>query len=256
MWSTKASSAVLLTRIQDRQLLHLKGLLGMFKKYEKTYRIRIPQYDVKGKFYLSDEEVKILLAGAVIIEEKIDGANVGIIRHKNGFHLQKRGSLVGQSEHPQFGFFHNWAYKNYDKIMAVPLGYLIYGELCWAVHTIYYDKLPDYFLVFDVIHTRSNHWLSIKERHEFCETYGFSQVPLLSIGYYDKMDLFDLVPDESLFGEFAEGIVVKRYRKDEYLRGKIVKPEFMKALDEEDEHWTRRELKTNKLAEGVVPMGM
>jgi ATP-dependent RNA circularization protein (DNA/RNA ligase family) len=227
-----------------------KDCRKMFLKYEKTYRIRIPQYDVKGKFYLSDEEVKLLLAGAVSIEEKIDGANTGIIRHKKGFHLQKRGSLVGQSEHPQFGALHNWANGvGYDKIMAVPPGHLIYGEWAWAQHTIFYDKLPDYFLAFDVMHTPSGYWFNLKERFEFCETYGFSQVPLISMGYYSKMDLFDLIPGPSAFGEFAEGIVVKRYRKgNNYLRGKIVKPEFMKTLDEEDEHWTKRKLSINKLA--------
>jgi ATP-dependent RNA circularization protein (DNA/RNA ligase family) len=220
----------------------------VFIKYEKTFRIRIPEYDVKGKFYLSAEEVKLLLAGKVQIEEKVDGANTGIIRHKKGFSLQKRGSLVGQSEHPQFGFFHNWANMDaYDKIMAVPPGHLIYGEWCWAQHTIYYDKLPDYFLAFDVIRTPNMHWLDPEERFEFCIKYGFEQVPLIAYDYFNRIDLHRLIPGPSAFGEFAEGIVVKRYRKGEYLRGKIVKPEFMKTLDEEDEHWTKRKLVINKL---------
>jgi ATP-dependent RNA circularization protein (DNA/RNA ligase family) len=97
----------------------------MFRKYEKTYHM-----DASGKFCLSKSDISDLLNGEVIVEEKMDGANVGIIRHKNGFHLQKRGSLVGQSEHEQFGFFHNWAnYQNFDKIMNLPKGYTVYGEL-------------------------------------------------------------------------------------------------------------------------------
>ena len=55
----------------------------MFRKYEKTYRILVPQIDVKGKHYLSKKEVKKLLGGNVTIMEKLDGANVGIIRHKD-----------------------------------------------------------------------------------------------------------------------------------------------------------------------------
>ena len=226
-----------------------KGIVIMFLKYDKTYRIKIPEFDVKGKLFLSDKEIKTLLAGKVSIEEKIDGANTGIIRHKKGFSLQKRGSLVGQSEHAQFQYFHNWAnYQNYDKIMAVPLWHLLYGELCWAVHTIFYDKLPDYFLVFDILNLRTGHWMSRVERDNFCHDFGFHSVPLLAEGYFNKTDLFKLIPEKSAFGEFAEGIVVKRYRKKEYIRGKIVKPQFQKALDEEDQHWTRRKLETNKLA--------
>ncbi len=101
----------------------------MFKKYEKIFRILIPEINVRGKFTLSKDETRLLLGGKVFIEEKMDGANTGIIRHKRGFHLQKRGSLVGQSEHEQFGFFYNWAYqKNYEKIMKLPQRYIVYGR--------------------------------------------------------------------------------------------------------------------------------
>ena len=47
----------------------------------------------------------------------------------------------------------------------------------------------------------------------------------------------------------AEGIVIKRYRKKgEYMRAKIVKPEFIKVL-EESVHWTHGPIKNNKLEE-------
>jgi len=222
----------------------------MFRKYSKTYRMPVPQFEVKGKLFLSSPEIKLLLAGPVIIEEKIDGANVGIIRHKNGFALQKRGSLVAQSEHAQFGFFHNWAnYQNYDKIMSVPTDHLIYGELCWAVHHIYYDSLPDYFLVFDVLNTRTNAWFDRRQKEEFCKVHGFYLVPLIAEGKFSKMELADLIPKKSAFGEIAEGIVIKRYRKKEYLRAKLVRPEFVKEINEDGEHWTRKQLRVNKLKE-------
>lgn len=219
----------------------------MFQKYLKTYRVPVPQFDVKGKLFLSKSDISLLLAGKVIIEEKMDGANTGIIRHKHGFSLQKRGSLVGQSEHAQFGFFHNWAnQQNYDRIMEVPPGHLIYGELCWAVHHLYYDSLPDYFLVFDILNTKRDRWMNRYERDEFCNRFGFHQVPLVAEGYFDKTDLADLIPERSAYGERSEGIVIKRYRKKEYLRAKLVRPGFVKELDEDDEHWTRRELRINK----------
>ncbi len=50
----------------------------MFRKYEKTPRILTPNFNVPGKLYLSKDEVKSLLAGEVVVEEKMDGANVGI----------------------------------------------------------------------------------------------------------------------------------------------------------------------------------
>ncbi len=218
----------------------------MFKKYEKIYRIPIPQYDVKGKFFLNKEEVKKLLSGKVVVEEKMDGANVGIIRHKQGFHLQKRGSLVGPSTHEQFNFFYNWANKKYNDIMEIPIGYLVYAELLFAVHSIFYDKLPDYILVFDV--WDGERFLDKQERNEFCYKYNFKQVPFIYDGYLSLEDLFPFIPDKSDCGEQAEGIIVKKYKGKEYFRGKIVKPEFIKHLDESD-HWMNTSLKRNKVIE-------
>lgn len=218
----------------------------MFRKYEKTYRIPIPQIVVPGKHVLSKKEVKALLQGKVVIEEKMDGANAGIIRHKDRFVLQKRGSLVAESEHEQFNFFNNWAkVGNYDKIMAVPSGHIIYGELMYTRHTIYYDSLPDYFLVFDVWDGKN--YLSRKKRDVFCEKYGFCQVPLIDEGYFYIEDLYHLIPNESKYGEIAEGIVVKRYSKKNFTRGKIVKKQFIKTL-EESQHWTKYNIKVNKLS--------
>lgn len=217
----------------------------MFRKYEKTYRIPISQLDVPGKHILSKKEVKALLQGKVVVEEKMDGANVGIIRHKDRFALQKRGSLVAESEHEQFSFFNNWAnVRNYDKIMSVPSGHIIYGELMYAVHTIYYDSLPDYFLVFDIWNGKK--YLSRNKRDVFCEKYGFCQVPLIDKGYFYMDDLYKLIPDESEYGEVSEGIVVKRYSKKNYVRGKIVKKKFIKTL-ENSQHWTRYNIKVNRV---------
>lgn len=219
----------------------------MFLKYEKTFRVPISQIKVPGKLILSGEELQSLLDGKVEIEEKMDGANTGIIRHKKGFSLQKRGSLVGQSEHEQFQYFHAWANRmKYDNIMSLPIDHIIYGELLYAVHTIYYDSLPDYFLVFDILDLKNSHWMSRREKENFCSNFGFDIVPLVAEGHFDIEDLHELMPKESAFGKIAEGMVIKRYREEGYLRGKIVKPEFTKTM-EESEHWTKYNIRKNKL---------
>ena len=217
----------------------------MFIKYEKIYRIPISEFNIGSKLVLSKTETKRLLGAKVIIEEKMDGANTGIIRHKHGFHLQKRGSLVGQSEHEQFGRFWNWAcVQNYDKIMSIPVGHLIYGEWMFAQHHIYYNRLPDYFLIIDIL--KKGKFLNRQKKTDFCTEYGFYQVPFIYEGYINLNELLNFMPTVSAYGDRAEGMVVKRYRKKEYMRGKIVWPEFIKELDD-SEHWTRKKLKINKL---------
>ena len=220
----------------------------MFRKYEKTFRANVPGVEVKSKFHLPKKELRLLLAGRIFIEEKMDGANIGIIRHKKGFHLQKRGSLVGPSEHEQFQFFHNWAqHQNYEKLMKLPVGYTVYGELLYAVHNIHYDRLPDWVLVFDIWNSKKSKYLGYEARSDFCEEHELQMVPLLGEGYFEVGELAEMLPEESRYGPVAEGIVLKRYRKGECRRAKIVKPEFIKQLDESD-HWARQEVKRNKLA--------
>jgi ATP-dependent RNA circularization protein (DNA/RNA ligase family) len=220
----------------------------VFRKYEKTLRAHVPGVEVESKFRLPKDELKLLLAGRIYVEEKLDGANVGIIRHKQGLHLQKRGSLVGPSEHEQFQFFHNWAqYQNYEKLMGLPVGYTVYGELLYAVHSIFYDRLPDWVLVFDIWSWKKAQYLDYPERQAFCAQYGLCMVPLLAEGYFRVEELAELVPEASCYGPVAEGMVLKRYRRKEYCRAKIVKPEFGKQL-EESEHWTRQKVRTNQLA--------
>jgi len=215
----------------------------MFRKYEKTYHL----FPVTSKWNLDNTNVKRLLAGSVVIEEKMDGANTGIIRHSKGFSLQKRNSLVGPSVHAQFDFFYNWAYQqNYEKIMSLPEGVIVYGELLYAVHSIYYDRLPDYFLVFDV--RQGKKWFDYEARKEFCETHGFHMVPLIASGGFTKEEIKSSVPTQSAYGDTAEGIVVKRYAKHGYFRAKIVRPEFQKMIEEDDTHWSLAPVKRNKLA--------
>ena len=215
----------------------------MFIKYDKTYHV----FSVTSKHNLDKTQLKRLLSGSVVIEEKMDGSNVGIIRHAKGFSLQKRNSLVGTSVHAQFDYFHNWANgAARERIMSVPSGTLIYGELLYATHHIYYDRLPEYFLVFDVRHGKK--WMKYDERKEFCERHGFHMVPLVDRGNFTKDDLRDIVPEHSAHGDVCEGVVIKRYAKHGYFRGKIVKPGFIQALDEDDEgHWSQREVNRNKL---------
>jgi ATP-dependent RNA circularization protein (DNA/RNA ligase family) len=220
----------------------------MFRKYEKTYRIVVPQVSIEGKFSISKDDAKALLNGEVVVEEKLDGANTGIIKHKQGFSLQKRGSLVGQSEHAQFQYFHNWAsFQNYEKLMRLPNNTTIYGELMYACHTVFYNKLPDYFLVFDVYNKNKDRWMDRDERDDFCNKYELHQVPLINKGYFHLEELFPMIPDVSNYGEEpAEGIVIKRYTKKGYTRTKLVRAEFVKRL-EESEHWTHYNLKVNQL---------
>lgn len=217
----------------------------MFRKYEKTYRIIVPQINIHGKYFLSDSDTKLLLGGKVTVSEKLDGANIGIVRHKDTFRLQKRGSLVGQSEHEQFNFFRDWSFRNTEKIMSLPKNIVLYGELLRCVHTIHYDRLPDWVCFYAVWHNQYNEYLPWDDVSGIVSEAGLHTVPYICEGHINKDELFDLIPQTSQYGsEKAEGIVVWNYRQQ--LRGKVVREEFVKNM-EEDEHWSNKMMTFNEV---------
>jgi len=217
----------------------------MFLKYPKTYRITTPKICLKNKLNLSFEEQRALLRGQVEVTEKMDGANVGIIRHKKGWILQKRRGLADEGIHAQYSFFWNWARLNEERIMSIPVGWIIYGELMFARHHIYYDQLPSYFLCFNV-------W----NGEEFIpkENQPFQTVPTLYRGNELTMEMLDKWAfEKSVYSSenLREGVYVKNYKHQ--LLGKLVRAEFMKELDEDEDHWMMQKLVKNKLADGVLP---
>jgi len=219
----------------------------MFRKYEKTFRLLTPKIKVLGKFNLCHKEQVALLCGKIEITEKMDGANVAIIRgNNNKWVLQKRRGLAEQGVHAQYSFFWNWARHNEEKILKIPNGWKVYGELMYAKHNIYYDELPSYFLVFDIWDGRE--YLHYDNRIFFIKEFGFQHVPILYYGN-EKIDVDSFMYIKSACSSnLAEGIVIKNYKKQ--IRGKLVRPEFMKDL-EEDDHWATKAVKRNKLAENV-----
>lgn len=221
----------------------------MFRQYEKTYRIYTPNFSVPGKLVLSHSDQRALLTGKVEVTEKVDGANTGIVRGKGDkWTLQKRRGLADTGVHQQFSFFWAWARANEAKILQMPHNWILYGELTYSKHHIYYDALPSYFLAFDVWNGKE--FLDHDDRLDFVQKLGFKHVPVLHYGYVeDAIELEKLVgPSKVSTNMVMEGVYVKNYRKQ--MKGKLVRPEFVKDLEDED-HWMYQPLRRNALAPGV-----
>jgi hypothetical protein len=110
-----------------------------------------------------------LTHGLLVWEEKVDGANCGVSFDPQGrLQLQSRGHfLTGGARESQFNLFKQWATAWEEDLYCV-LGdqYVMYGEWCYAKHSVWYDQLPHYFLEFDVLDKRTNAWLGTPERHQ------------------------------------------------------------------------------------------
>lgn len=201
---------------------------------------------------LSAVEVRELLRGDVVVEEKIDGANVGLSIDAHGrLRAQNRGSYLEPSAcHPQFKPLFRWLEPRADALSdALRPGLMLFGEWCWAVHSVRYTSLPDWFLAFDVLDRARNEFWSTDRRDALVRGLGLATTPQLACGHFDVSGITSLLGPSRLGTGPMEGLYVRRDAAGRLIgRAKLVRAEFTQAIEE---HWTRRRLELNQLAGGV-----
>ena len=198
---------------------------------------------------LTPAEAQRFLSLPVVVEEKVDGANIGISFEGGETPVVKnRGTVLGPGSHPQFQRLWPWLAKHGDVLChALGAELMLFGEWCFAVHTVRYSDLPDYFVGFDVYDVNAKRFWSAARRDAWAVPLGIITVPVVARGTLSLTDLEGLLLSlRSRFGgEAAEGIYVRQDGND-WLNGraKLVRPEFLQAIQE---HWMNHRLKKNLL---------
>lgn len=200
---------------------------------------------------LPPSDAAALLAGDVVVEEKLDGGNLGLSLGPSGeVRAQNRGQYLEPPYRGQFSRLASWlATHELQLISAINRDLILFGEWCAARHSISYTALPDWFVVFDVFDRGAERFWSAKRRDELARSLGFSVVPEVFAGHATLGDLKRLVLREPsrLGPAHLEGVVVRRETSD-WLesRAKLVHPDFTQAITE---HWSRRPLEWNQTVE-------
>lgn len=198
---------------------------------------------------MSEVERITFLAGEVVVEEKVDGANVGLALGPDGrVRVQNRGAFLGPGAHPQFEPLWAWLSAR-ETLIAGALGdaLVLFGEWCYAVHSIRYDHLPDWLLGFDVFDRASGRFWSTARRDGFFEQLGIAGVPRLARGRFNESSLVGLLAasHSRLGAALGEGIYLRR--EDEFWlidRAKLVRPEVARSMTD---HWFHRPLQRNRV---------
>jgi hypothetical protein len=197
---------------------------------------------------LTDEEAADFLSGDVVVEEKVDGANTGLSVGSDGvLRVQNRGEYLGRGAHPQFQPLWPWLEARRVALTeALAPNLMLFGEWCFAVHSLRYEALPDWFLAFDVFDRREQRFWSTARRDGLLEQLGISKVPAVARGRFGKRELLRLLSGSRVGIGPAEGLYV-RCENAEWLvaRAKIVRAEFVQAIEE---HWSARPLERNRLS--------
>lgn len=196
---------------------------------------------------LSLLEAEAFLANEVVVEEKLDGANMGISFNSEGdVRVQNRGQYLQLPMRGQFEKLHSWLKPREDLLFdALGEDLILFGEWCAARHSIDYERLPDWFVVFDIYDKQKQRFWNTIRRNSLATQLDFPIVPKLLHGQIPLKSLKELVhtqPSAFRTGPL-EGVVARR-ESAEWLesRAKLVRPDFVQAIGE---HWSHKRIEWN-----------
>ena len=179
----------------------LEAFVPTYKKYPRTFHLPWSLSRTEDDKTLSQDAVDHMFAGKeIVVTEKLDGENATI--YSDGYcHARS----IDSQYHPS---------RSTVKALAatiscnLPPGWRLMGENLYARHSIEYDKLPDYFILFGIAN-ENNQSLSWNEIEEWAELLDLKTAPVIYRGMWDEDTIKDLWPFASRFGGQSEGYVVR-----------------------------------------------
>ena len=251
-------------------------------KYPRTHHLQ------GSRCQPGDEDMEAIPWAAVrgrqlVVEEKMDGANAAVSFCGGRLYLQSRGHyLTGGAREKHFDLFKQWAATHTEALgAALDERYVMYGEWLYAKHTVYYDRLPHYFMEFDVLDRRAGEFLDTPRRRALLAGLPVAPVRVLWQGVMRSPARVTALLGRSRFigARHIEGLAEAcrqrgldpvravgetdpsaemegLYIKDEQdgvvrRRYKYVRASFLTAVRDSESHWLSRPIVPNGLAEGV-----
>jgi hypothetical protein len=199
---------------------------------------------------LDAASVSDLLGSDVVVEEKIDGANVAIWAAREGQpEVGLRGGSDAMDRAGQRGPLKAWVAQHEQAVRAIlDRGWAVYAEWLLLTHTVAYDRLPSYLVVLD-LWREGEGFASVEERDAIAAAAGLCVPPELWRGVPGSLNRIEALLGTSVWGlGRAEGLVVRRAGSGEPRLAKLVRAGFDRIADEA---WTGGRPR-NRLVEGQV----
>lgn len=217
-----------------------------FFKFPSTPHLMVlPGIDIRDDKVLSETERDELMRHVLTIEEKVDGANLGISFDAEGnIRAQNRGAYLHLPGSRQWKKLDEWLAFRTDALFEhLSDKYILFGEWCYAQHSIFYDRLPDWFLAFDIYDRKVRRFLSSERRDRLIEKMNISKVPKLAHGKFLIHEIKDLLSQSKLTDQPAEGLYL-RLDQGNWLesRAKLIRPSFIQAVVH---HWSKSPINPN-----------
>jgi ATP-dependent RNA circularization protein (DNA/RNA ligase family) len=201
---------------------------------------------------LTQNERDEFLCHTIVVEEKIDGANLGISFDPDGnLLLQNRGGYLQTPYNGQWKKLSDWLPLHRDSFFdLLEQRYILFGEWCYARHSIYYNNLPDWFMGFDIYDRINGIFLPVPERNTILTGMEIQKVPELRTGMFTLNELSTILSDSKVGATPAEGIYLRiDTNRTLVQRAKLVRPEFIQSIER---HWSKTGIVKNALHEEPV----
>lgn len=206
-------------------------------KYPRTFHLPWSEEVHSDDKQLKD--VSHLLNKKLTITKKMDGSNVclsfKIVSSRSGYN----------PSHPSFDLLkQRYATIKHD----IPENMFIYGEWLYAVHSIKYEDLDDYLMVFAI--SEGSKWYSWKDIVEWCGLLDLKHVPLVknNIRFKSEEEMKKITTDfaKKVISKGDEGIVVRlsdSFRDFSKSTAKYVRRGHVQT----DQHWTKKTIEVQGL---------
>ncbi|HAP42544.1 MAG: hypothetical protein A2087_13895 [Spirochaetes bacterium GWD1_61_31] len=204
---------------------------------------------------LTPVEAAAFLAHDLVLEEKVDGANTGLSFSADGtIQVQNRGAYLTEPYNGQYAKFGAWLAPRLDSLFdTLADRFILFGEWCYARHSLDYSALPDWFLAFDVYDRERAVFLDSAVRNDLTLAADCVPIARLERGRFGKEALMTrLQQRRSLYREgFFEGLVLRLEADGQTVqRAKLVRRDFVQAIGA---HWSRRGMVANRLCSRQAP---
>lgn len=179
--------------------------------YPRVPHLARTQGTTRDDVVLTDDERDELLAGPVLLEEKVDGANVMLWLEDGVLQVASRGGAGAMDRGGQLGPLRAWMGPRSDALRTLLQdGRVLYGEWLWRRHTVHYSRLTDWFFGLDVLE-RDGTWLDLDARDRVLAESGVEGPPRIAgPGSWTLDALTQITRVSSLGDQHAEGLVVRR----------------------------------------------
>lgn len=229
---------------------------------------------------LGRDDEALFLGMRVSVEEKLDGANLGVSIGADGaVRFQNRAHYITAASAGQFRALDAWLAEHRFELFDLlrPERDILFGEWLYARHSVAYNRIPGYFIAFDLFDTETGRFLSRRRRDECLVHTTISVAPLVFegvlgskerlLGLLDRSSAFGTAPIEGLYlrvdeqpglrSPDSQHAAAPREKREDggaeggflHRRAKVVRSDFLQGIQD---HWSKRGLVKNGLRPGGV----